>query len=152
MYFGGNYGQYKPVGFSEFLTATPNSFTLDVSVVDGKYKFVINADYTNMYDGVVLENATFIGEIPGLGIPDMRTQLAAPSNVTGSADGKTITLSWTAVEGADGYRVKLFSPYDEHFEEIVTTNEYVYEAQLYSKEYSFTIMSYALDTNAQYRY
>ena len=152
MYFGGNYGQYKPVGYLEFLTATPNSFTLDVSVVDGKYKFVINADYTNMYDGVVLENATFIGEIPGLGMPDMRTLLAAPSNVTGSADGKTITLSWDPVEGADGYRVSLYSPYEEYFEEIVTTNEYVYEAQLYSKQYSFTIMSYASETNAQYRY
>ena len=152
MYFGGNYGQYKPAGFSEFLTAAPNWFTLDVSIVDGKYKFVINADYTNMYDGVVLENATFIGEIPGLGMPDMRTLLAAPSNVTGSADGKTITLSWDPVQGADGYRVSLFSPYDEYFEETVTTNEYVYEAQLYSKEYSFTIMPYALDTNAQYRY
>ena len=152
MYFGGNYGQYKPAGFSEFLTAAPNWFTLDVSIVDGKYKFVINADYTNMYDGVVLENATFIGEIPGLGMPDMRTLLAAPSNVTGSADGKTITLSWDPVEGADGYRVSLYSPYEEYFEEIVTTNEYVYEAQLYSKQYSFTIMSYASETNAQYRY
>ena len=151
MYFGGNYGQYKPVGYSSFLTSTPNSFTLDVSIVDGKYKFVINADYTNMYDGVVLENATFIGEIPGLGMPDLRAKLAAPSNVTYSTDGKTITLSWDAVTGADGYRVKLYSPYDESFEEIVTGTEYVYEAQLYNTQYSFTIMSYASDENTQYR-
>ena len=151
MYFGGNYGQYKPAGSSQFLTGTPNSFTLDVSIVDGKYKFVINADYTNLSAGVVLENATFIGAIPGLDIPDLRTQLAKPSNVTGSADGKTITLSWDAVEGAEGYRVKLYSPYDESFEEIVTTNEYVYEAQSYNKIYQFTIMTYASDTNADYR-
>ena len=104
MYFGGNYGQYKPVGFSNFLTSTPNSFTLDVSIVDGKYKFVINADYTNMYDGVVLENATFIGEIPGLGMPDMRTPLATPE-VTYELNGKTLTVSWTPVDGAVGYYV-----------------------------------------------
>ena len=104
MYFGSNYGQYKPVGFSQFLTAAPNWFTLDVSIVDGKYKFVINADYTNMYDGVVLENATFIGEIPGLGMPDMRTPLATPE-VTYELNGKTLTVSWTPVDGAVGYYV-----------------------------------------------
>lgn len=44
LYFGVNYGQYKPVGYSDYLTATPTSFTLDVSIVDNKYKFVVNAD------------------------------------------------------------------------------------------------------------
>lgn len=116
MYFGGNYGQYKPAGFSEFLTAAPNWFTLDVSIVDGKYKFVINADYTNMYDGVVLENATFIGEIPGLGMPDMRTPLATPE-VTYELNGKTLTVSWTHVDGAVGYYVH------DYYYDIDTTTE-----------------------------
>ena len=101
LYFGSYYGQYKPAGYSEFFTATPNSFTLDVSIIDGKYKFVINADYGN---GVVLENATFFGEIPGLGIPDYRTKLATPAP-SYEKDGMTATVSWERVDGAVGYRV-----------------------------------------------
>ena len=124
--------------------------TVTVSVVNGEYHFVFENIGLNA-DNIYLPYAEFTGAIDGLIVPDYRTQLATPSNVTSSVNGKIITLSWTAVEGADGYRVKLYSPYEEYFEEIATTNEYVYEAQSYSKQYSFTIMSYASETNAQCR-
>ena len=107
MYFGGNYGQYKPVGHEYFITSTPKAFTLDVSIVNGMYKFVINADYTNSYDGVILENATFIGTIPGLDIPDTRTKLSTP-DLSYVTDGMKATISWERVEGAVGYRVHTY--------------------------------------------
>ena len=127
------------------------TITIVSTFENGVYNLVFSNLTDNGGNAVVEGDLTFTGLISGLTPVDLRTQLAAPSNVTGSADGKTITLSWDPVQGADGYRVKLYSPYEEYKEEIVTTNEYVYEAQLYSKQYSFTIMSYASDTNAQYR-
>lgn len=135
MYFGGNYGQYKPVGFSNFLTSTPNSFTLDVSIVDGKYKFVINADYTNMYDGVVLENATFIGEIPGLGLPDLREKLATPE-VTYTLNGKSLTVSWTPVNGAVGYYV-----HDYYYDVDTTTTDTTLTVELPEYRYYYIYVS-----------
>ena len=128
-----------------------NTITIVSTFENGVYNLVFSNLTDNGGNAVVEGDLTFTGLISGLTPVDLRAQLAAPSNVTGSADGKTITLSWTAVEGADGYRVKLYSPHDEYFEEIVAGTEYVYEAQSYSKKYSFTIMSYASDTNAQYR-
>ena len=127
------------------------TLTVVSSFENGKYTIVFSNLTDNNGNVVVDRELTYTGLVSGIEPVDLRTPLAAPSNVTSSADGKTITLSWTAVEGADGYRVKLYSPHDEYLEEIVTTNEYVYEAQLYSTKYSFTIMSYASDTNAQYR-
>lgn len=69
LYFIEGYGQYKPVGVSEFFTTAPKSMSLEVSVVDDMYKFVINADYSNFMAGAVIENAVFHGEITGLDLP-----------------------------------------------------------------------------------
>ena len=153
--FANNYAIYPGGEFSWYEDA---SLGIDTEIVDGSVMVsVVNGQYyiefSNMadYGSVVIESATFTGEITGLQVPDLRTTLPKPTNVQVSVSGKTITLTWDAVEGADGYRVNLYSPYDEHFEEIVTTNEYVYEAQLSNTMYSFTIMSYASDTNTQYR-
>ena len=146
MYFGGDYGQYKPVGFSEFLTSTPNSFTLEVSIVDGMYKFVINADYTNMYDGVVLENATFIGTIPGLGMPDLRTALATPE-VTYTLNGNMITVSWTPVDGAVGYHI-----HDYYYDIDTTTTETSITAELSEyKWYYIYVSAIASADDANYK-
>ena len=146
MYFGGNYGQYKPVGFSDFLTATPNWFTLDVSIVDGKYKFVINADYTNMYDGVVLENAIFHGEIPGLGLPDLREPLVTPE-VTYTLNGKTLTVSWTPVDGAVGYHI-----HDYYYDIDTTTTETSITAELSEyKWYYIYVSAIASADDANYK-
>ena len=128
-----------------------DTITVVSTFENGEYNLVFSNLKDNNGNAVVEGDLTFTGLISGLTPVDLRTQLATPSNVTSSADGKTITLAWNPVTGADGYRVKLYSPYDEYFEEVVTATEYVYEAQLYSKQYSFTIMSYASDTNAQYR-
>lgn len=139
------YSYYNVVGDSPYNLYYPSYMYVEVE--NGAYK--LNFDIINT-NGQTLK-ATYVGDIEGLGYPDLRTPLATPTNVTATAEGKIITIKWDAVEGADGYRVKLDSPYDEYKEEIVTTNEYVYEAKLYSKQYSFTIMSYANDENVTYK-
>ena len=146
MYFGNNYGQYKPVGHPYFATSQPNAFTLDVSIVNGMYKFVINADYTNTSAGVILENATFIGTIPGLDIPDTRTPLATP-NVTYSVDGNTVTLSWEPVEGAVGYRVR-----DYYYDIDTTTTDTTITAELTEyKWYYIYVSALAAEGDANYK-
>lgn len=113
LYFGGNYGQYKPAGYSQWCTGTPNSFTLDVSIVDGQYMFVVNADYSNMIDGVALVDATYHGDIEGLDYPDLRTQLATPSNLNYTIEGNVVKITWDAVENAANYYVYAWNqPYE----------------------------------------
>ena len=128
-----------------------DTITIVSTFENGVYNLVFSNLKDNNGNVVVDRELTYTGLISGLTPVDLRTQLAAPSNITSSVDGKTITLSWDAVEGADGYRVKLYSPHDEYFEEVVTGTEYVYNAQLANTKYSFTIMSYAKDDNTDYR-
>ena len=152
-YSAGDYTQGFDVGYSYYNVVGDSPYKLYypsymyVEVENGAYK--LNFDIINT-NGQTLK-ATYVGDIEGLGYPDLRTPLATPTNVTATAEANIITIKWDAVEGADGYRVKLYDPYDEYKEEIVTTNEYVYEAKLYSKQYSFTIMSYANDENVTYK-
>ena len=142
----GLYDGYCYYGDTQLKTLTVVS-----SFENGKYSIVFSNLTDNNGNVVVDRELTYTGLVSGIKPVDLRTKLATPSNITSSVDGKTITLSWGAVEGADGYRVKLYDPYDEYFEEVVSDTEYVYEAQLYSKQYSFTIMSYANDENVTYK-
>ena len=149
LYFGGNYGQYKPAGYSEWLYSTPNSFTLDVSIVDGQYMFVVNADYSNMKEGVTLVNAVYHGDIEGLDYPDLRTKLPTPVVNTPTVNGKEITLTWSAVDGADGYYV-----YCTNDSTIYTTTKEltaIFTMPEYGKTYSFVIKAIANDDNPTYR-
>ncbi|MEE0863506.1 MAG: hypothetical protein U0L61_00030 [Alistipes sp.] len=138
-------------GYCYYGNTQLNTITVVSTFENGAYNLVFSNLTDNNGNVVVEGELTYNGLISGIQPIDLRTKLATPSNVIYSADGKTITLSWDAVEGADGYRVKLFSPYDEYLEKIVATNEYVYEAQLYSTQYSFTIMSYASNENETYK-
>ena len=146
-------GNFWTAGYSTFIPAgTEDTYnltsgTVNVSVVNDEYVI----EFIDLAYGSNVLNATYTGTITGLILADPRQELPAPSNVKATVSGKTITLTWDPVEGADGYRVKLYSPHAEYFEEIVDDEEYVYEAQLSNTNYSFTIMSYASDTNAQYR-
>ena len=138
-------------GYCYYGNTQLNTITVVSTFENGAYNLVFSNLTDNNGNVVVEGELTYNGLISGIQPIDLRTKLATPSNVIYSADGKTITLSWDAVEGANGYRVKLFSPYDEYLEKIVATNEYVYEAQLYSTQYSFTIMSYASNENETYK-
>ena len=150
---GYNYSGYPffyPGQYSTYKGTYLDSGVVSFSAVDGQY-LVEFTDIADENGKVVLERAMYKGTIEGLNIPDLREKLAAPSNVQTSVSGKTITITWSEVTGADGYRVKLYSPHEEYFEEVVTGTEYVYNAQLANMTYSFTIMSYAKDDNANYK-
>ena len=83
-----------------------------VTVVDGKYD--ITLDFKNT-DGDIL-NATYVGDIVDFGYPDLRTQLATPSNLNYTIEGNIVTITWDAVENAGSYLV-----YTDSVD--VTTNE-----------------------------
>jgi len=83
-----------------------------VTVVDGKYD--ITLDFKNT-DGDIL-NATYVGDIVDFGYPDLRTQLATPSNLDYTIEGNIVTITWDAVENAGSYLV-----YTDSVD--VTTNE-----------------------------
>ena len=143
--YGITLGDY--FGEGEYKTAYTGN--VSVTIVNGCYVMVFT-DIKDVDNNMLAERITFKGQIDGMEIPDPRAKLAAP-DVTATVSGKTITLKWDSVEGAEGYRVKLYSPYEEYFEEVVTDTEYVYTAQLGNTNYSFTIMSYASQENTQYR-
>lgn len=150
--FGTSWGQIYPgnnYGYSKYNDIELYDGSVIVSIVDGKY----HIEMFNLADSngnIVLDYATYTGTIPPLQVPDLRQALATP-NANATVDGKTITISWAPVDNAEGYRVKLYSPYDEYKEEIITGTEYVYEAQQWNTNYSFTIMSYASDENETYK-
>ena len=74
-----------------------------VSIVDGCYVMEFNG-LVGYYGETLAERLTFKGTIDGLGIPDLRARLATPE-VTYELNGKTLTVSWNAVEGAVGYYI-----------------------------------------------
>ena len=39
---------------------------------------------------------------------DPRVVLSAPTNITATVDGPSVTISWDAVEGADGYQLRYY--------------------------------------------
>ena len=61
-------------------------------------------------------NATYVGDIVDFGYPDLRTQLATPSNLNYTIEGNIVTITWDAVENAGSYLV-----YTDSVD--VTTNE-----------------------------
>ena len=147
--FGDTSNHIYPGSYSTYNGTSLYSGQVLVSFVNRQY----HVEFFNLADNsgnIVLEHATYTGTISPLQVPDPRQALATP-NANATVDGKTITISWEAVDNAEGYRVKLYSPYDEYLETIITDTKYVYEAQQWDTNYSFTIMSYASDENETYK-
>ena len=145
IYPGGRYSWYENTAAGIDTEIVGGSVM--VSVVNGQYYI----EFSNMadYDGVVIEAATFTGLISGLQVPDMRTALATP-NVTSSVDGKMITISWDAVEGAESYKV--YCATTSAIAEVNTTETTVtIEAPEYSKQYEFMVTAIAADTDPDYK-
>lgn len=125
-------------------TSKLNSGQAVVSVEDGQYKVV----FTNMaLDGTVyVEQFTFKGQIDGLDIYDSRTPLATPE-VTYELNGKTLTVSWTPVDGAVGYYV-----HDYYYDIDTTTTKTTLTVELSEyKWYYIYVTALAADDNANFK-
>ena len=148
IYYGGEYSWYKNA--TAGIDAEISNGTVVVSVVAGQYyiEFKNLADWNGT---VYIENATFTGLISGLQVPDMRTALAKPTNVQVSVEGRTISVSWGAVEGADGYLFELYSPDNEKFTEIVEGTSFSFTGLNSLWNYYFKLSAYASDENPNYR-
>ena len=127
-----------------------NTITIVSTFEDGVYNLVFS-DLTDNGGNVVVDgDITFTGLISGLTPVDLRTQLAAP-DVTATVSGKTITLAWDRIEGAEGYTLSLYSPDDEKFDKFVTNNQYVFEAQKSNTKYYFKITATVSEDSQTYR-
>ena len=146
--FAGDGGYFYEGQYSTYNDIYLFGGTVEVAVVDGEYVFT----FSNLKNGdgnIVLEKATYTGIPDGLAVPDMRTALATP-NVTSSVDGKMITLSWDAVEGAESYKV--FCATTSAIAEVNTTETTVtIEAPEYSKEYEFMVTAQAADADPDFK-
>jgi len=78
------------------------------------------------------------------GAADTREKLATPV-VTAEADGTTINVSWTAVDGAANYLVSI-NPDEEDFGvATVGTTSYTYTEQNYSTTYTISVVAVPAD-------
>lgn len=83
------------------------------------------------------------------------TSLAAPTGIkTAARDDDELTLTWNAVEGAQGYEIYRYSPtYDKWIEVERTNNTYdEIEDLLSANIYSFKIRAFAQDASGNYLY
>jgi hypothetical protein len=150
----GEYGSFYYQGYSHFTPVGGSkcdlySGSVDVKVVDGQYSI----EFINLADGVgniLIEKAIFVGEIDGLNVPDPRIKLDAP-NVTSQITGKTITLSWDPVTGADSYTIEIYS--DAETVEPISTTEttFEYTVKSYDSYYSFKVTAVVAEDDAKYR-
>ena len=144
-----SYGIYLGDYYGEGKCESAYTGNLSVTIVDGRYVMVFT-DLKDVYNNMLAERITFKGLIDGLEIPDPRAKLAAP-DVTATVSGKTITLAWDRIEGAEGYTLSMYNPVEEQFEEFVTDNQYVFKAQKGNTKYNFKITATVSDDNQTYR-
>ena len=104
-----------------------------VSVVDGCYLMEFNG--LKLPDGSVIERITFKGTIEGLDVPDSRTRLATPE-VTYELNGKTLTVSWSPVDGAVGYYV-----HDYYYDIDTTTTDTTLTVELTEYKWYYIYVS-----------
>ena len=135
-------GQYTTYG-----GINTESITVIVSHVKEGYKVVIK-NVTDSNGNVLLEEATYVGPISGLTTPDLRTQLEIP-NVESSISGKTLTLTWEAIENAEGYLVECTSSGD--INPISTTETTVTITVPTYDYYSFSVQAVVSEDSATYR-
>ena len=130
--------------WTAFNNVSSTSGTISVSVVDGMYHFEFNI---KLVDGTTFVE-TYTGLVEGLNLPDMRQALAKP-NVNATVDGKTITISWDAVENAEGYLVECTSSSD--INPISTTETTVTITVPSYDYYSFSVQAVVSEDSATYR-
>ena len=119
-----------------------------VSVEDGQYKIV----FTNMAldNTVYVEQFTFKGLIDGIDFPDPRIKLAAP-NVTAEISGKTISLSWDDVVGADSYMIEIYSDVETVSPVSTTETHFEFTVKNYDSYYSFKVTAVVAEDDTEYR-
>ena len=144
IYPGGSYSWYKDIDGTNHYAVDG---TVVVTIVNGKY----HIEFSNITDdeGSYTLNAVYEGEIDGLILPDLRTQLATPVFNTPTVNGKEITLTWSDVNGADGYYV--YCDQDNTINTTTTELTATFTMPAYGTTYTFYIKAIANDDNPTYR-
>ena len=145
--FGNTSNHIYPGSYSTYNSTSLYSGEVLVSIVNRQYhvEFFNLADYNG---NIVLEHATYTGTISPLQVPDPRQALDMP-NVESSISGKTITLSWEAIENAEGYYIECTSSND--IEPISTTETTVTITVPSFSYYSFSVRAVVSEDHETYR-
>ncbi len=80
---------------------------------------------------------------------DPREVLSAPANITATVDGPSVTISWDAVEGADGYQLRYYLNGDQVVDVKGTTA--TIDLGYNQSDLWIYVSSVAYDTNDTYR-
>lgn len=142
---GTDYSYYNPAGTSYKL----NSGSVVVSITeDKKYHFEFVNILYNENTGTL--NTSYTGDIESFTTTiDTRTKLDTPAVEIPVANGKEITLKWSAVKGADGYYV--YCSQDNTINTTTTELTATFTMPAYSTTYNFYIKAIANEDNADYR-
>lgn len=143
--YGTDYSYYKPAGSETAYQLDGGSVIVSVTE-DKKYHFEFK-DIT--YNGTNTLNSTYTGDIDGFGMPDTREKLPTPVVNTPTVNGKEITLTWSAVNGADGYYV--YCTNDSTIYTTTTELTATFTMPEYETVYFFNIKAIANDDNPTYR-
>lgn len=127
----------------EYVDADGNTYGMqggkvNVSAVGGEYVIeFIDLQFIDIWYNPMgtLPYAKFTGSIENMVIPDSRTKLATPE-VSYTVNGNQVTISWTPVDGAVGYRVR-----DYNYEIDETTTETTITAELTKYQYYYIYVS-----------
>ena len=142
---GTDYSYYKPAGSETKYQLNGGSVIVSVTE-DKKYHFEFK-DIT--YNGSNTLNSTYTGDIDGFGMPDTREKLPTPEVNTPTVNGKEITLTWSDVNGADGYYVYCIQ--DSTINTTTTEHTATFTMPAYGTPYTFMIKAIANDDNPTYR-
>ncbi len=125
-------------GYTKYGDTELGAVNIKVTHIQGGY----HIEFSNIKDtngNLLLERAIFEGPIIDYGNPDLRIQLATPSNVKLSVSGKDITVTWDKVDNAVKYSVEC---YDEETK-VVTDTTVTFSLPNYEETYSFRITALA---------
>ena len=142
---GTQYSYYMPAGSETAYQLNGGSVIVSITE-DKKYHFEFK-DIT--YNGTNTLNATYTGDIDGFGMPDTREKLPVPEVNTPTVNGKEITLTWSDVNGADGYYV--YCAQDNTIDTTTTELTATFTMPAYGTPYTFYIKAIANDDNPTYR-
>ena len=131
--------EYTITGFAEEPVVTDKITYEFTGEYDTEYTFSVVASNDTLnsqpFNGTVKTEAEPVVE------PEEPTALATPV-VEVSVDGKVVTLTWTAVENAGSYSVKVDDGEEDNIED---ATEYVFDGE-YSTAYTFTVYANPADT------
>ncbi len=135
---------YSDVETVEPVSTTDTHFEYTVKSYDSYYSFEVTAVVAE--DDAEYRNSGYAGYAE---YTDPREQLPAPTNVSATVDGLSVTLLWDAVDYATGYEVQYYD--NGSVVKNTTETSITLEMSDYDTEYYFYVFAVADENSDSYR-